>query len=84
MMKQIVVIVLSAVVILGTATALFAQGQPTGSYPPVGGGANGHPGPIELQTPSGKTVRLRTMKSRGHTMVLVPMEMSCDLLRYAC
>ena len=84
MTKQIVVIVLSAVVILGTATTLFAAGQATGSYPPVAGGAGGYPGSIEYQTPSGKTVKLRTMKIRGHTMIVVPMEMSCDVFRFAC
>jgi hypothetical protein len=88
MKKQIVVIVLSAVVILGTAPTLFAQGQPTGGYPPVAGGAGGYPGPlpgsITVQTQSGKTMQLRTMKIRGHKMIVVPMEMSCDLLRYAC
>jgi hypothetical protein len=43
--KQIVTIVLGAVVMLGTATASFAQnGPPTGGYPSVAGGANGNPG----------------------------------------
>ena len=84
MKKQIVVIVLSAVVILGNAPTLFAQGQPTGSYPPVAGGAGGHPGPITVQTQSGKTVQLRTMKIGGHKMIVVPMEMACDLLRFEC
>lgn len=45
MKKQIVTIVLGAVVMLGTATTLFAQnGPPTGGYPPVMGGAAGNPG----------------------------------------
>jgi hypothetical protein len=44
MKKQIVTIVLGAVVMLGTATTLFAQnGLPTGSYPSVMGGAAGNP-----------------------------------------
>ena len=44
MRKQIVTIVLGAVVMLGTATTLFAQnGLPTGGYPSVAGGANGNP-----------------------------------------
>ena len=45
MKKQIVTIVLGAVVMLGTATTLFAQnGRPTGGYPSVMGGAAGNPG----------------------------------------
>jgi hypothetical protein len=43
MRKQVVTIVLGAVVMLGTATTLFAQGLPTGGYPPVMGGAGGNP-----------------------------------------
>ena len=44
MKKQIVTIVLGAVAMLGTATTLFAQnGNPTGGYPPVMGGAGGNP-----------------------------------------
>jgi hypothetical protein len=44
MKKQIVTIVLGAVIMLGTATTLFAQnGLPTGGYPPVMGGAGGNP-----------------------------------------
>jgi hypothetical protein len=45
MRKQIVTIVLGAVVTLGTATTLFAQNGPaTGGYPTVRGGAAGNPG----------------------------------------
>jgi hypothetical protein len=45
MKKQIVTIVLGAVVTLGTATTLFAQNGPaTGGYPSVAGGAAGNPG----------------------------------------
>jgi hypothetical protein len=45
MRKQIVTIVLGAVVMLGTATTLFAQNGPaTGGYPTVMGGAAGNPG----------------------------------------
>ena len=78
--KQIVTIVLGAVVILGTGTTLFAQNGPaTGGYPTVMGGAAGNPGFIEYKMPSGQTVQLRTTKVRGHRMVLVPMSMSCDV-----
>jgi hypothetical protein len=85
MKKQLVTIVLSAAVMLGTATTLFAQnGLPTGGYPSVAGGANGNPGFIQYQTPSGKTVQLRTMKVHGHMMILVPMDMSCDVFHVYC
>jgi hypothetical protein len=85
MKKQLVTIALSAAVVLGTATALFAQnGLPTGGYPAVAGGAHGNPGFIEYQTPSGKTVQLRTMKVHGHMMILVPMDMSCDVFHVYC
>jgi hypothetical protein len=85
MKKQLVTIVLSAVVMLGTATTLFAQnGLPTGGYPPVAGGAGGNPGFVQYQTPSGKTVQLRTMKVHGHMMILVPMYMSCDVFHVSC
>ena len=77
MSKQIATIVLGVIVMLGTATTLFAQnGLPTGGYPSVAGGANGNPGFIPFQTHSGKTVELRTMKIRGHMMILVPMFIS--------
>ena len=85
MKKQLVTIVLSAAVMLGTATTLFAQnGLPTGGYPPVAGGAGGHPDFIQYQMPSGKTVQLRTMKVHGHMMILVPMYMSCDVFHVSC
>ena len=85
MRKQIVTIVLGAVVMLGTATTLFAQnGLPTGGYPSVAGGANGNPGFIEYKMPSGQTVQLRTIKVHGRTHVLVPMSMSCDVFRVNC
>lgn len=82
---QIMTIVLGAVVTLGTATTLFAQnGLPTGGYPSVAGGAAGNPGFMSVQTPSGKTVQLRTMKIRGQMMILVPMSMSCDVFHVYC
>jgi hypothetical protein len=85
MKKQIMTIVLGAVVTLGTATALFAQnGLPTGGYPAVAGGAAGNPGFMTVQTPSGKTVQLRTMKVHGRMMILVPMDMSCDVFHVYC
>ena len=43
MRKQIATMVLGAAFMLGTATASFAQGPPTGGYPPVAGGAAGNP-----------------------------------------
>ena len=85
MSKQIVTIMLGAIVMLGTATALFAQnGLPTGGYPSVAGGANGNPGFIEYKMPSGQTVKMRTTKVRGHKMVLVPMEVACDVFHVTC
>ena len=85
MKRQIMTIVLGAVVTLGTATTLFAQNGPaTGGEPPVAGGAGGNPGFIEYQMPSGKTVKLRTMKVRGHMMILVPMYMACDVFHVSC
>jgi hypothetical protein len=85
MKKQIMMIVLGALVMLGTATTLFAQnGLPTGGYPSVAGGAAGNPGFMTVQTPSGKTVQLRTMKVHGRMMILVPMEMSCDVFHVYC
>ena len=56
----------------------------------MAGGAGGNPitnpvpGSIEYKMPSGKTVKLRTMKVRGHMMVLVPMDMSCDVFHVNC
>ena len=85
MKKQILTVGLGAVVMLGTATTLFAQnGLPTGGYPPVAGGANGNPGFMTVQMPSGKTVQLRTTKVHGHKMILVPTEMACDAFRVNC
>jgi hypothetical protein len=85
MKKLIVTIMLGAVVMLGTASTLFAQnGLPTGGYPSVAGGANGNPGFIPYRTPSGTTVQLRTAKIRGHMMILVPMYMACDVFHVTC
>ena len=88
MRKQIATMVLGAAFMLGTATASFAQGPPTGGYPPVAGGAAGNPatnpGFIEYKTPSGKSVKLQTIKHRGKMHVLVPMDMSCDVFRVNC
>ena len=85
MKKQLATIVLSAAVMLGTVTTLFAQnGLPTGGYPPAAGGAGGNPGFIQYQTPSGRTVQLRTMRVHGHMMILVPMSMSCDVFHVYC
>ena len=84
MRKQIATIVLGAAFMLGTATASFAQGPPTGGYPPVAGGAGGNPGFIEYKMPSGQTVKLQTTKVHGKTHVLVPMDMSCDVFRVNC
>ena len=85
MKKQILTVGLGAIVMLGTATTLFAQnGLPTGGYPSVAGGANGNPGFIEYKMPSGQTVKLQTMKHRGQMMVLVPMSMSCDVFHVSC
>jgi hypothetical protein len=38
---------------------------------------------ITAQTQSGKTVHLRTMKVHGQTMVLLPMDMACDMFKFA-
>jgi hypothetical protein len=85
MKKQIATIVLSVVVTLGTASTLFAQnGEPTGGYPPVAGSAGGYPGFIRYQMPNGKTVQLRTMKVHRHMMILVPMDMACDVFHVNC
>jgi hypothetical protein len=43
-----------------------------------------NPGFVQYQTPSGKTVQLRTMKVHGHMMILVPMYMSCDVFHVYC
>ena len=77
-----------AALLAGGISLAIAQGQPTGGYPPVAGGAGGNPGfnpgSIEYKMPSGKTVKLRTTKVRGHMMVLVPMEMACDVFHVNC
>jgi hypothetical protein len=39
---------------------------------------------MSVQTPSGKTVELRTMKVHGQMMILVPMDMACDLFHVNC
>jgi hypothetical protein len=83
MKRQIITIVLGAVVTLGTATALFAQGPPTGGYPSVAGGAAGNPGFMPVQI-NGKTMQLRKMKVHGHMMILVPVEMACDVFHVSC
>jgi len=84
MRKQIATMVLGAAFMLGTATASFAQGPPTGGYPPVAGGAGGNPGFIEYKMPSGQTMKMRITKVRGHKMVLVPMDVACDVFHVTC
>ena len=39
---------------------------------------------MSVQTPSGKTVQLRTMKIGGQMMILVPMSMACDVFHVSC
>ena len=39
---------------------------------------------MSVQTPSGKTVQLRTMKVHGQMMILVPMDMACDVFHVYC
>jgi len=39
---------------------------------------------MSVQTPSGKTVELRTMKIHGQMMILVPMDMACDVFHVNC
>ena len=39
---------------------------------------------LSVQTPSGKTVQLRTMKVHGQMMILVPMDMACDVFHVNC
>jgi hypothetical protein len=39
---------------------------------------------MSVQTPSGKTVELRTMKVHGQMMILVPMDMACDVFHVYC
>jgi len=87
MMKTFTIV---AALLAGGVSLAIAQGPPTGGYPPVAGGAGGNPitnpvpGSIEYKMPSGKTVKLRTTKVRGHMMVLVPMEMACDVFHVNC
>jgi hypothetical protein len=77
-----------AALLAGGVSLAIAQGPPTGGYPPVAGGAAGNPatnpGFIEYKTPSGKSVKLQTIKHRGKMHVLVPMDMSCDVFRVNC
>ena len=85
MMKTFTIV---AALLAGGISLAIAQGQPTGGYPPVAGGAGGNPatnpGFIEYKMPSGKTVKLQTIKHRGKMHVLVPMDMSCDVFRVNC
>lgn len=39
---------------------------------------------MSVQTPSGKTVQLRTMKIGGQMMILLPMSMACDVFHVYC
>ena len=77
-----------AALLAGGISLAIAQGPPTGGYPPVAGGAAGNPatnpGFIEYKMPSGQTVKMRTTKVRGHKMVLVPMEVACDVFHVTC
>jgi len=85
MMKNLTIV---AALLAGGVSLAIAQGPPTGGYPPVAGGAAGNPatnpGFIEYKTPSGKSVKLQTIKHRGKMHVLVPMDMSCDVFRVNC
>jgi hypothetical protein len=81
MMKTFTIV---AAFLAGGVSLAIAQGQPTGNYPPVAGGAGGNPGFIEYKMPSGQTVKMRTTKVRGHRMVLVPMEVACDVFKVSC
>jgi hypothetical protein len=81
MMKTFTIV---AALLAGGVSLAVAQGPATGGYPPVAGGAGGNPGFIEYKMPTGKTVKLRTQKIRGHMMVLVPMEMACDVFHVTC
>ena len=85
MMKTLTIV---AALLAGGVSLAIAQGPPTGGYPPVAGGAAGNPatnpGFIEYKTPSGKSVKLQTIKHRGKMHVLVPMDMSCDVFRVNC
>jgi hypothetical protein len=81
MMKTFTIV---AALLAGGISLAIAQGQPTGNYPPVAGGAGGGPAFIEYKMPSGQTVKMRTTKVRGHKMVLVPMEVACDVFKVSC
>jgi hypothetical protein len=81
MMKTFTIV---AALLAGGVSLAIAQGPPTGGYPPVAGGAGGNPGFIEYKMPSGQTVKMRTTKVRGHKMVLVPMEVACDVFHVTC
>jgi hypothetical protein len=85
MMKTFTIV---AALLAGGISLAIAQGPPTGGYPPVAGGAAGNPatnpGFIEYKMPSGQTVKMRTTKVRGHKMVLVPMEVACDVFHVTC
>jgi hypothetical protein len=85
MMKTFTIV---AALLAGGVSLAIAQGPPTGGYPPVAGGAAGNPatnpGFIEYKMPSGQTVKMRTTKVRGHKMVLVPMEVACDVFHVTC
>ena len=39
---------------------------------------------MSVQTPNGKIVQLRTMKVHGQMMILVPMDMACDVFHVNC
>ena len=81
MMKTFTIV---AALLAGGVSLAIAQGPPTGGYPPVAGGAGGNPGFIEYKMPSGQTVKMRTTKVRGHKMVLVPMDVACDVFHVTC
>ena len=87
MMKTFTIV---AALLAGGISMAIAQGQPTGGYPPVAGGAGGNPitnpvpGSIDYKMPSGKTVKLQTIKHSGKMHVLVPWEMSCDVFHVNC
>ena len=85
MMKTFTIV---AALLAGGVSLAIAQGPPTGGYPPVAGGAAGNPatnpGFIEYKMPSGQTVKMRTTKVRGLQLVVVPMEVACDVFHVTC
>jgi len=83
-MTTLKTLTIGTALLLGGVSLAIAQGPPTGGYPPVAGGAGGNPGFIEYKMPSGQTVKMRTTKVRGHKMVLVPMEVACDVFHVTC